>query len=50
MRDALTRLKTAVRTRGAAAFLLAALMLGVIVGLATAVLALLIAGVEIATE
>lgn len=50
MPTALTRLRTAARKRGAAAFLLASLVLGVLVGLATAVLAWTIEGVEIFTD
>jgi CIC family chloride channel protein len=49
VKASLARLRTAVRTRGAAAFLLAAVILGVLVGLATAVLAWLIEGVVVAT-
>ena len=50
MKDMLDRIRTAVTKRGSAAFILAAVVLGVLVGLATAILAWLIAGVEIATE
>ena len=50
MKAAIDRLLTAVRKRGSAAFILAAVILGILVGLATAVLAWLIEGVVIATE
>jgi CIC family chloride channel protein len=50
VKASLTRLRTAVRKRGAAAFLLAAVILGIVVGFATAVLAWLIEGVEVATD
>jgi len=50
VKDILNRINAAVRKRGAAAFLLAAVTLGVVVGFATAALAWLIEGAEIATE
>jgi CIC family chloride channel protein len=46
----LDRFRTAVRKRGTAAFLIAAVLLGVLVGFATALLAWAIEGVEIFTD
>ncbi len=49
MKDTFDGLRTAVRKRGSAAFLLAAVVLGVLVGFATAVLAWMIEAVEVFT-